>query len=33
MLELVIYLLAEGYTKSFLEALEMLGVRDENIRR
>lgn len=32
MLELVIYLLTEGYTESFLEALEMLGVRDESIR-
>ena len=27
-LELVIFLLAEGYTESFLEAVEMLGLKD-----
>ena len=29
MLELVIYLLKNGYTQSFTEALEMLGLREK----
>ncbi len=31
MIELVIFLIEKGYT--FTEALELLGVRDENLRR
>jgi len=29
MIDLIIFLLAEGYTESFLEALEMLGIKEK----